>query len=124
VKPVKQDKLYSGEGISNGNCLAACYASLLDMPLWMVPPFDQMFGRADWNHRIDQWLKTLGYEREWLQGHQTDKLPEFYIATGQSPRGVRHAVIYSRGELVHDPHHSDAGIAEVDCTYHLTRTAP
>lgn len=121
MKPVKQDRLWSEEGIGNGNCLAACYASLLEMPLWMVPPFDQMFGRSDWGHRIDEWLQRLGYEREWLEGHQIDKLPEFYIATGRSARGVRHAVIYSHGELAHDPHFSGTGIESVEDTYHLVR---
>lgn len=120
MRPVKQDKLYSDEGIGNGNCLAACYASLLDMPLWMVPPFDQMFGRGDWASRRDEWLGRLGFELEWLEGHQVDRLPEFYIASGKSARGVLHAVIYSHGELAHDPHHSGGGIESVQCTYHLT----
>ena len=124
MKPVKQDRLWSEEGIGNGNCLAACYASLLEMPLWMVPPFDQMFGRSDWGHRIDEWLHRLGYERVWLEGHQVDKLPEFYIATGRSARGVRHAVIYSHGELAHDPHFSGTGIESVEDTYHLVRIEP
>lgn len=119
MKPVKQDRLYSGEGIGNGNCLAACYASLLEMPLWMVPPFDQMFGRNDWDVRLDQWLKVLGYERVWTRGHRIDELPEFYIASGMSPRGICHAVIYSHGELVHDPHYSESGIESVNHTYHL-----
>ncbi|GLQ96458.1 hypothetical protein GCM10007863_08760 [Dyella mobilis] len=85
----------------------------------MVPPFDQMFGRNDWGHRLDEWLQVLGYERVWLDGHQLDKLPEFYIAIGHSVRGVLHAVIYSNGALVHDPHFSDTGITEVKDTYHL-----
>ncbi|MGC1550829.1 MAG: hypothetical protein WA777_20090 [Rhodanobacter sp.] len=121
MRPVKQDRLYSDEGIGNGNCLAACYASLLDMPLWMVPPFDQMFGRGDWAIRRDQWLERLGYELEWLEGHQVEKLPEFYIASGMSARGVLHAVIYSAGELLHDPHFSGLGIETVKDTYHLVR---
>lgn len=123
MKPVRQNVLYSDDGIQNGNCLAACFASLLEIPLWMVPPFDQMFGRGDWNIRIDQWLEVLGYEREWLDGHQVDLLPEFYIATGKSLRGVRHAVVYRCGKLAHDPHYSDAGVIEVDATYHLVKVS-
>lgn len=119
MKPVKQDKLYSDDGIANGNCLAACYASLLEMPLWMVPPFDQMFGRGDWNDRIDLWLVTLGYERAWTDNGNSDDLPEFYIAAGKSPRGVRHAVIYSKGFLVHDPHWSNEGVIKPDSFYYL-----
>lgn len=119
MRPVKQDKLYSDEGIGNGNCLAACYASLLDMPLWMVPPFDQMFGRGDWASRRDEWLERLGFELVWTPGHAVHELPELYIASGRSARGVLHAVIYRNGELAHDPHPSDAGIECVLDTYHL-----
>lgn len=120
MRPVKQDRLYSPEGIGNGNCFAACLASLLDIPLWMVPPFDQMFGRNDWRVRVDEWLERI-FKMELVDasGHQVDQLPEFYIASGQSPRGVKHSVIYSAGTLVHDPHFSDAGIAAVEWTWHL-----
>jgi hypothetical protein len=120
VRPVKQDKLYSPEGIANGNCFAACLASLLDLPLWMVPPFDQMFGRGDWRGRVDEWLLRM-FQSELVDtsGHQVDALPEFYIASGRSARGVKHSVIYSAGKLVHDPHPSDSGIAFVEWTWHL-----
>jgi hypothetical protein len=120
VTPVKQSKLYAPDAIHNGNCFAACLASLLDLPLWMVPPFDDMFGRTDWNTRVDEWLERMFR----LRRVRTDEssvvtLPEFYIASGLSPRGVRHSVIYSHGEMVHDPHPSGAGIASVEWTWHL-----
>jgi hypothetical protein len=114
MTPVKQTKLYQPDGIHSGNCLAACYASLLDLPLWMVPPFEDMFGRSDWYERIDEWLaKAHKLERVRVNGHPVGELPEFYLACGRSARGVLHAVIYSNGELVHDPHYSDSGIADV-----------
>ncbi|PVX61254.1 hypothetical protein [Paraburkholderia unamae] len=114
MTPVKQTKLYSPDGIHNGNCLAACYASLLDLPLWMVPPFEDMFGRGEWYARIDEWLaKAHKLERVRANGHPVGELPEFYLACGRSARGVLHAVIYSNGALVHDPHYSDSGIADV-----------
>jgi hypothetical protein len=120
MKPVKQTKLYSSDGIHNGNCLAACLASLLELPLWMVPPFEDMFGRGhEYHDRIEEWLATV-YKMEYvrIEGHPVDQLPEFYIASGMSARGVMHAVIYSGGALVHDPHFSDSGVAEVlRCQY-------
>jgi hypothetical protein len=120
MKPVKQTKLYSADGIHSGNCLAACLASLLDLPLWMVPPFEDMFGRGDHTSRMVEWLNTMfKLELIWEDGHPVDELPEFYIAVGRSPRGVHHAVIYSKGAMVHDPHFSDAGIAEVDSVKYL-----
>jgi hypothetical protein len=120
MKPVRQSKLYSPDGIHNGNCLAACLASLLELPLWMVPPFEDMFGRSEWYERIDEWLaKAHGLERVRIHGHPVEDLPDFYIATGLSPRGVHHAVIYSKGAMVHDPHFSDAGIASVERVEYL-----
>lgn len=120
MKPVMQDKLYSPEGIGNGNCFPACLASLLEIPLWMVPPFDQMFGRRDWDERRDDWVERMfGLRLIQWGGHVVADLPEFYIANGRSPRGVMHSVIYSRGVLAHDPHPIGGGIAAVEYTYHL-----
>lgn len=119
--PVKQTKLYSADGIHNGNCLAACLASLLELPLWMVPPFEDMFGRGDHASRMDEWLNRMfKLEIEWQSGHPVDEMPEFYIAIGKSARGVHHAVIYSKGVMVHDPHYSDSGIASVESVKYLT----
>lgn len=120
MRPVKQDRLYSPEGIGNGNCLAACLASLLDIPLWMVPPFDQMFGRNEWRVRVSEWLACV-FKMQMVRtaGHDVESLPAFYIANGPSPRGVRHSTIYSAGKLIHDPHFSDAGVEAVEWTWHL-----
>lgn len=120
MTPVQQSKLYAADAIGNGNCFAACLASLLDLPLWMVPPFEDMFGRSDWHARVDEWLDRIHRVRlVRTDGHETGQLHEFYIASGLSPRGVRHSVIYTSGHLVHDPHPSGAGIAAVEWCWHL-----
>ena len=119
MTPVMQSKLYAKDGIHNGNCLAACLASLLDLPLWMVPPFEDMFGRKDHWDRPDEWLeRVFNLEMVRVGGHPVEELPEFYIACGPGKRGVHHAVIYSNGVLVHDPHPSGDGILSVEtCEY-------
>ena len=121
MTPMKQTKLYSKDGGHNGNCFAACVASILDLPLWMVPPFEEGFGRNEWyESRCDEWLKRMfNLKRVVMDGHQVDKLPEFYVASGKSARGVSHAVIYSGGALAHDPHPSNSGIESVERTWHL-----
>jgi hypothetical protein len=121
VTPVKQNVLFASDGIGNGNCFGACMASLLDLPLWMVPPFEQMFGRSDnWRSRVDDWLGRLFKLRlADTEGHCWNLLPEFYIANGRSPRGVAHSTIYRAGRLVHDPHFSNAGIEAVEWCWHL-----
>lgn len=114
MTPIKQSKLWSPQGIHNGNCFEAALASLLDLPLWMVPPFSDMYGRNDFHGRADEWLtRFFGMELEHVDGHPVETLPEFYIACGRSVRGVMHAVVYSAGKLVHDPHFSDTGIGAV-----------
>lgn len=119
--PVKQSKLYAKDGIHNGNCFAACLASLLEVPLWMVPPFDDMFGRSDWRPRVDEWIMRMFSMKllRWDVGDELEEFPEFYIASGLSQRGVQHSVIYSNGVMVHDPHFSDSGIAKVDWIWYL-----
>jgi hypothetical protein len=120
MSPVNQTRLYSVDGIGNGDCFAACLASLLDLPLWMVPPFDQMFGRSDWRGRIDEWLLRM-FDLTMLrtEGHQHLLLPEFYIANGPAARGVHHSTIYREGEMVHDPHPAKSGLIAVEWTWHL-----
>lgn len=121
MKPVMQNVLWQPDGIGNGNCFAACLASLLDLPLWMVPPFEQMFGRGDdFAKRRSEWLNQMfGLRLVRTNGHEIDKLPPFYIASGPSVRGVHHSVIYREGALEHDPHPAQSGIMDVEWTWHL-----
>lgn len=122
MTPVNQSKLYCSDGIHNGNCYAACLASLLNVPLWMVPPFEDMFARVGWRARVQEWLRRLfDLEQARIEGHNPAALPEFYIANGLSKRGVHHSVIYSAGELVHDPHPSGDGIVDVEWCWFLRR---
>lgn len=116
-----QSKLYTKDAIHNGNCFAACLASLLDLPLWMVPPFEDMFGRSgEWFPRVEDWLERL-FQRRLVRsdGHPVEQLTEFYIGSGLSARGVRHSVIYRDGKLAHDPHPSGSGIVAVEWCWHL-----
>lgn len=119
MKPVKQTKLHQEDAGHNGNCYAACLASMLDLPLWMVPAFEEMAGT--WRARTDEWLGRCFGLRLAERGPEIDpaSLPEFYIANGPSPRGVKHSVIYSKGHLAHDPHPSNAGIASVEWIWTL-----
>jgi hypothetical protein len=66
----------------NGNCFAAVLASLLDLPLWMVPPFEEGFGRSEWYEtRADEWLaRMFNLKMVKVEGHPVDELPEYYVA--------------------------------------------
>jgi hypothetical protein len=109
-----------------GNCVAACVASLLGIPLTRVPHFIEFgiaFGDAteveEVSHGNNWWAMVLGY----LAGHglwvvkleevtEADR-DEFVLVAGMSPRGVMHQVIYRSGQLWHDPHPSRAGVLDV-----------
>ncbi len=118
MTPVDQSKLYRPDGAHKGNCYAAALASMLDIPLWMVPPFEDM--RDTWETRTQEWLaRCFGLRMVRAFPDDAVALPEYYIASGLSPRGVRHSVIYSHGALVHDPHPRRAGITDVEWTWHL-----
>lgn len=119
MTPVDQSKLHTGDAIGNGNCWTAALASLLDLPLWMVPPFEDM-PDAVWFTRTCEWLaRTQGKMLIETQGHKAEVLPEFYIVSGKSVRGVLHAVVFRNGELAHDPHPSRSGVESIKRTYHL-----
>lgn len=126
MKPVKQTIIYNEHTEGNGDCVTACYASILELPLWMVPQWHHMYGRPDYMKRQQEWLRTM-FDMEEVSIHlgslgqvldeddqeDYDNLPEFYIAIGPTVRGGHHAVVYSNGKLVHDPHSSDLGLTKV-----------
>jgi hypothetical protein len=96
----------------DGNCFAACVASVLEMPLDDVPNF---VGQ-DWFQQWQVWLAkrnlqlltfTIGPYDEWR--------PSGYALLGaQSPRGdFLHSVVCRDGKIVWDPHpQRDMGVGE------------
>lgn len=100
-----------------GDCLSACVASVLDLPLDEVPLFAAM---PDWLGAFTRWLDARGLALVYL-AFGKDEWPWLpprdlpLIVGGQSPRGPwGHAVIgiWRDGamEVLHDPHPSRAGI--------------
>jgi len=116
--PVNQTKLYQANSGHHGNCRAACLASLLELELFMVPPFEDM---PAFYSSQDLWLKRI-FNLELVErrgDYDMSVLPEFYIANGLSSRNVLHSVIYSNGVLIHDPHPSKEGILSVEWVNYL-----
>ena len=118
--------IFVGDPQRPGNCVAACVATLLDLPLDRVPHFIE-FGIAYGDSQEVEsasagnnwWAMMLGF----LAGHglwvvELDKVTdaevdEPVLVAGMSPRGVVHQVIYRSGRLWHDPHPSRAGVLDV-----------
>jgi hypothetical protein len=117
----------------NGNCMAACIASILELPLKEVPNFAEHNYKADgsaWRNAM-QFLYDRGLI---LVGHHMfevgaklpdfDALPEhlkncgpYYLQCGPAERGFEHCTVGWRGKVIHDPHPSRAGLLSTNDTY-------
>lgn len=95
-----------------GNCLQACVASVLDLPIDRVPHFLD-FG-DNWFHALELFMDNYGIEYEGTGGTRTiseyEGVDGYIIACGESPRHRHHAVVYKDGEMIHDPHPEGGGI--------------
>lgn len=96
MTPIFQDKF-------DGNCLAACLASIFEIRLDAVP----FFGTDDkWFDRFSDWMIT------YFQLYPIDiEVPSvfvpkgYHLINGLSRNGdYWHAVVGKDGEIVHDPH--------------------
>lgn len=109
-----------------GNCVAACVATFLDLPLNAVPHFIEFgiaYGDSDDVGAASAgnawWAMQLGFMagRGWWPvelGSVTDgEAGEILFVAGNSPRGVMHQVLYRDGRLWHDPHPSRDGITDI-----------
>lgn len=98
-------------GPKTGNCWPATIASILEISqsrLHEIPNFCQLFGPDEWLDETNNWLiRNFGvYVMSFLvqsaEGLQVSP-PGFHGIGGKGPRGVYHACVGYRGEIVHDP---------------------
>lgn len=96
-----------------GNCLQACVASVMKLPINAVPHFSQFLW---WPMALELWLR--GHDLTG-KGERTSTIPDrLCIVGGQSPRGVAHVVVGYGGEIVWDPHPSREGLVSIrDATW-------
>ena len=115
-----------------GNCVSACVATFLDIPLAQVPHFleqgefvhKEALGRQGLDPEIPDvscwWAWWCGF----MAGHRlgpvrlenvTDAEPgEIVFVSGPTNRtALHHQVLYRDGELWHDPHPSRVGVLEI-----------
>lgn len=121
MKPVQQTIF----GQKKGNCLPACIASILEIPIDDLPNFCAKKG-TNWITDTAEWLHLHGWSMFYFSLNPRRKRKDgrvnadwhfniprdaLYIAGGKSPRGNwNHACIYRDNELIHDPHPDGTGL--------------
>lgn len=126
MKPLIQTVMENGKG----NCLAACIASILEVPIESVPDL----GAGTFLAVMDEYLKTKGIVPVWVHAVQlasawVGNADNYCILVGRSPRteGVSHAVVGKPNgygfKIIHDPHPDGTGIkGEVTSVIFLGRS--
>ena len=126
MKPVKQEFFNDTDRGVYSDCQRAVIASLLEMPISEVPHFMQ---EAEGRYQtywllVFSFLKKLGFtaitvNRDTILGIRN----LHYFVTGRSPRDHNkfHVVVGLNGEIVHDPHPDNTGLADPthDWTYRI-----
>jgi len=125
MKASKQDRL----GSPWGNCVEACIATLLGIPVSQVPDPrrsvatdeealavlpERVTALSDWLH-ARYGLAAVAGEGASPPGARllASGVPLFWVASGPSERGLQHAVIYSNLTLLWDPHPDETGLVRV-----------
>jgi hypothetical protein len=112
-------------GKAEGNCLAACVASILELDLADVPTICADQSDGSWLRKLADWLaeqgmcavhasfvdgdpgvvpapEDLATMRAWMKLRRIG----FAIVSGYTTRGLSHSTVWFDGEIVHDPHPS------------------
>lgn len=124
MRPVDQTEF--GE---RGNCVQACVASLLELPLEAVPHFlldenGELDEHRAWK-RMDTWLAGRGLERKmfylWPGWEKCMRAQGFHLIGGDGPRSRGHLVVGCSGTMIHDPHPSRAGLVKPEEFWFLVK---
>lgn len=122
MKPVFQTR-FGAENAppeQQGNCMAACVASLLELSLEDVPDF-----RPDtWWLTLVEWLRARGLDAFYVEiPHERAREVQpsayvspgtYYIGGGLTARGTGHVCVYFADRMVHDPLPGGRGLDLVD----------
>lgn len=116
--PITQTIFSDEEKEIHGNCFSSCIASILNIDLLSVPPFQDM--GADWFQALFYFLAQNNLEF-YGTGRKEDVysynigVDGYYIVNGSSPRGFKrgHSIIFKDGIMVHDPHPSRLGVSDI-----------
>lgn len=130
---VTQSRLGMGDRAKNiapGNCFQAAIASVLGLQLSDVPDEADTIDRLKakgveikshasswcaWWLELQQWLAAKhGLQMADVKPRSLEGVVEdfYHIASGKSPRGLMHSVVWLGASMVWDPHPSREGLVE------------
>jgi hypothetical protein len=131
MSPVDQTILHDPDNGQYGDCMRACIASLLEVPIDQVPHFfEGGCESAVFDQRVADYLGRHGLIELSMPAevarrtHYTREC--YHLMYGYSARGTFHAVVALNGMVVHDPHPSKVGIIDDERVQFafLVRTGP
>jgi hypothetical protein len=98
-----------------GNCMSACLASILDLPIsQVIDTCSEEVRSAGFWKPIYDWLRAQGLQMVTTGPNDPMLRGNYSIGIGWSPRGnFKHSVICKDGVMVFDPHPSDAGVLQI-----------
>jgi hypothetical protein len=98
--------VYQTEHGSDGNCFAACVATIVGCPLQEVP---DLRGNDNWTHDLTDWLITRRWNASFIQGDnrsvnkQINSPLGYAILHHRVHTGFVHTAVVKDGQLIHDP---------------------
>jgi hypothetical protein len=94
----------------DGNCFAACLASILELPLEVVPNLARFWHDGEWDrawNKQQRWLERFGLRVTWAEPSDAkDWRPEgYWISTNNVGQGEhdQHATVWRGHEMVWNP---------------------
>lgn len=110
--------IYRQEAGSN-NCMQCAAAYMLGLPIADVPDFVQA-GAEAWD-AFYEFFSARGFTAEMFPPNV--EIDGDYLASGETARGTSHMVVMRGGQLLHDPHPSNAGLTAVQVVWLIARRA-
>ena len=101
------------------NCMQCAAAYMLGLPLAEVPDFVQA-GSEAWE-AFYEFFAARGFTAEMFPPNV--EIEGDYLASGDTARGTSHMVVMRGGNLLHDPHPSNAGLTAVRVVWLIARRA-
>ena len=103
MKPVYQTIVEAG----NGNCMAACLASILELEIEDMPNYHGLH----WFQAWQEFLLGHGYQLVIMEIIEGVAPKGYHLISGKSVRGDwNHVVVGRDGVLVHDPNPDTNGL--------------